>query len=169
VIFREEDIISVTERELARAIGPIQEKTPYVHFNHTNYYQGEMGGDLLRYFILFESLFERGLLPSVKLRTNEVEEGLSAGGKRRVNIDPGYLSLEHVVLATTKGYAHRIYLKDGIYADLTLVYEAGTYKPLRWTYPDYGSEGSTALFGGWRDEYRRALRRGSGRSRTLSP
>ena len=62
---------------------------------------------------------------------------LSAEGRRRVNIDPGYLAKAHLILATGKGYTHRPYLRDGIYADLTLMYRDKTFHPLPWTYPDY--------------------------------
>ena len=78
----------------------------------------------------------RGSLPDIKLRTNEIELGLSREGKRRVNIDPGLLSQERFVLATGKNFTHRIYLRDGIYADLTLIYQNGAYRPLPWTFPD---------------------------------
>ena len=58
-------------------------------------------------------------------------------GKRSVNIDPGYLLYERFVLATGKNYSHRIYVGQGIYADLTLIFQKGAYRPLPWTYPDY--------------------------------
>jgi hypothetical protein len=70
----------------------------------------------------------------VKGWTNGLEERLAAGGKRRVNIDPGYLARAHLILATGKGYTHRPYLRDGIYADLTLVFQQGGFQPLPWTY-----------------------------------
>jgi len=75
-----------------------------------------------------------------------------------VNIDPGYIALEHVILATTKGYAHRIYLKNGIYADLTLIYRDGTYRPLDWTYPDYAEKDTISLFNRWRDYYKKVMK-----------
>jgi hypothetical protein len=76
-------------------------------------------------------------LPDIKLRTNEIETSLLGDGKRRVNIDPGLLSQERFVLATGKNFTHRVYLRAGIHADLTLVYQKGAYSPLPWTYPDY--------------------------------
>jgi hypothetical protein len=76
-----------------------------------------------------------------------------------LNIDPGYLSLEHVILATTKGYTHRPYLRDGIYADLTLIYQKGSYRALEWTYPDYGQPNIIALFNHLRTMYAEALKR----------
>ena len=79
-------------------------------------------------------------------------------GRRAVNVDPGYIALEHVVLGTTKGFSHRIYLGEGIFADLTLLYENGSYRRLKWTYPDYGSDQLIFLLNGWRERYKGLLR-----------
>jgi hypothetical protein len=42
-----------------------------------------------------------------------------------------------LVLASTKDHAHRLYLRDGIYAEVTLAYRAKRWQPLEWTYPDF--------------------------------
>lgn len=112
----------------------------FMPFDFTDYYSGEMGGPLIRRFISFEKLVSPESLPDVKILTNRLEEKFAAGGARQVNIDPGYISLAHLILATGKGYTHRPYLRDGIYADLTLVYRAGAFHTLPWTYPDYAAE-----------------------------
>lgn len=139
-------------------IGGIEKQTPVSHFTHTDYYEREMGPDLLRTFILFNSPVEREVLPEIKDSTNEIEMTFATDGKRVVNIDPGYIALEHIILATTKGYAHRIYLKNGIYADLTLIYRDGAYRPLEWTYPDYSEERTISLFNRWREYYKGAIK-----------
>jgi hypothetical protein len=77
-------------------------------------------------------------LASIKVQTNMLEDGQAEKGNRLVNIDPGYLVAERLVLASGKNYTHRIYLRKGIYADLTLIYRDKDYQPLAWTYPDYG-------------------------------
>jgi hypothetical protein len=146
------------EGELASFIGRIEDTTGVIPFIHSDYYDKEMGGNLLRVFLLFEPLLHRDLLPEIKLKTNEIERRLSVSGKRTVNIDPGYIALEHVILATTKGYAHRVYLSKGIYADLTLVYQNGTYKALEWTYPDYRENETIYILNNWRDLYKGMLR-----------
>jgi hypothetical protein len=66
-----------------------------------------------------------------------MERARGTGGRREANIDPGYLLLERLVLATGKNFSHRIYVGRGIYADLTLIYQRGAYRALPWTYPDY--------------------------------
>ncbi len=113
---------------------------------------------LLRYFILFEPLLDRDKLAAVKVASNGIEAAASSDGKRRVNVDPGYIALEHLVLGTTKGFAHRIYIGGGIFADLTLIYENGSYRPLKWTYPDYGGDRLVGLFNGWREDYKGLLK-----------
>jgi hypothetical protein len=70
-----------------------------------------------------------------------------------VNIDPGYIALAHLILATGKGYTHRPYLREGIYADLTLAFRDRSFKPLPWTYPDYSDEKMVELFNRVRDKY----------------
>ncbi len=106
-------------------------------FDYTNYYAAEMGQSLVRRFVAFDRLIRPEELPAVKLETNALEGRLSEGGARRVNIDPGYVAKQHFILATGKGFSHRPYIGQGIYADLTLVYRKETYRPLEWTYPDY--------------------------------
>ncbi len=152
-----ENLLKVLDVLDAR-IGDIEEQTPVLYFTHTNYYEREMGSGLLRTFILFNSPVEREVLTEIKDSTNEIELTFATDGKRAVNIDPGYIALEHVILATTKGYAHRVYLKNGIYADLTLIYRDGVYRPLEWTYPDYAEERIISLFSRWREYYKRVIK-----------
>jgi hypothetical protein len=158
LIFREEAALNDALKMLEDTIGGVQEKTPPAAFSHTDYYEKEMGKDLMRVFILFRELFSRELLHRIKLKTNEVEHALSGDHRRRVNIDPGYISLENVILATTKGYTHRVYIGSGIYADLTLMYGSRTYRPLEWTYPDYGEAKTISIFNEWRENYKQVLR-----------
>ncbi len=111
-----------------------------VSFAYTNYYAREFGDSLIRRFVAFEQLIRPESLPDIKLWTNALEGRLSAEGQRRINIDPGYLAKAHLILATGKGYTHRPYLRDGIYADLTLIYRDRSFHSLPWTYPDYAGE-----------------------------
>ncbi|MBS1238677.1 MAG: putative GTP-binding protein [Deltaproteobacteria bacterium] len=158
ILFRDNENLLKTLDILSEKIGVIEEQTPVAPFLHTNYYEKEMGRDLMRTFILFGALVEREFLPEVKLITNEIEQSFALEGRRAVNIDPGYVALEHVILATTKGYAHRVHLKNGIYADLTLMYRDGTYRPLEWTYPDYAEAHTISLFIRWREYIKKVLK-----------
>ncbi len=158
IIFANDGPLESAEKKLEALIGRLRDKTEALSFYHTDYYEKEMGTGLKRVFLLFEPLLERDALPEIKRKTNDMEASLSQGGGRTVNIDPGYISLENVILATTKGYTHRIYLRNGIYADLTLMYHNGTFKPLEWTYPDYGSMETISMFNTWRDSLKEKMR-----------
>ncbi|MGD0236402.1 MAG: DUF4416 family protein [Syntrophorhabdales bacterium] len=158
LIFNDRGPMAAVEKELGDFLGPVQDRSGTKPFFHSDYYEREMGKNLSRYFLLFEPLASREQLPEVKLRTNEVEACHARQGNRTVNIDPGYIALEQVVLATTKGYAHRLYLGNGIFGDLTLIFENGGYHGLPWTYPDYRSDEIIALCNGWRQRYKELLR-----------
>ena len=122
---------------LVSDFGPMDFLSMSGAFNCTAYYNDEMGREIRRQTAAFVNLVALESLPDIKLRTNEIETNLLRDGKRQVNIDPGLLSAERLVLATGKNFTHRVYLRDGIYADLTLLYRKGAYRPLPWTYPDY--------------------------------
>ncbi|MBP1750397.1 MAG: hypothetical protein H6Q52_2936 [Deltaproteobacteria bacterium] len=158
LIFHDDIDLGETLGKLSGLIGPIEDETPPALFTHTTYYDGEMGKDLKRCFVLFSPVFDRGMLPDIKLATNEIEDLFARNDKRTVNIDAGYIALEHVILATTKGYAHRLYIGKGIHADLTLMFSDGSYRALQWTYPDYAEPETIALFNKWRESVKQALR-----------
>ncbi len=123
--------------QLASQFGAIDIISTWMPFEYTSYYEKEMGAALFRRVFAFQKLIQQYDLPKIKLATNQIEQKYSQNGERSVNIDPGYLLLERFVLASGKNYSHRIYLTDGIYADLTLVYHGGSFQELPWTYPDY--------------------------------
>ncbi len=135
---RDKDLTAELTRRLESAFGPIDAVSPWMPFDYTRYYEKETGAPLFRRVLAFKPLFAQEDLPDIKTATNAIEQGLVVDGKRRANIDPGYLTLERFVLASGKNFSHRIYLGQGIYADLTLVYRHGRFEVLPWTYPDYG-------------------------------
>jgi hypothetical protein len=154
----EPGVLSEVEEILAVGLGTVDWRSPPLMFNRTRYYEKEMGWPLHRRFIAFERLISPESLVDVKLAAYEIEADYTASGSRRVNIDPGYLCAERLVLATGKNYIHRIYLGKGVYADLTLVFSRGSFKPLNWTYPDYASPEMIAYFNELRALYMTQLR-----------
>lgn len=158
VIFQEGVNLNAVIEDLARTLGPVEDMTQAALFTHTTYYDREMGHGLQRFFLLFQPLVERDTLSGIKIITNEIEDAYSRNDLRTVNIDSGYIALEHVILATTKGYAHRLYIGNGIHGDLTLMYHNGSYRALEWTYPDYAEPDTIALFNGWRENCKMSLR-----------
>ena len=133
------DLIAQALKTFSAEYGNLDYISAVMPFAYTEYYREEMGWPLVRRFVSFEDLVKPSVLPGVKLFTNSIEDQFVFDAKRVVNIDPGYLSEYHLILATGKGYAHRPYLGDGIYADLTLIYRDKIFHPLEWTYPDYAS------------------------------
>lgn len=125
---------------LVDQFGEIDLVSAWLPFKDTNYYEKEMGGNLSRRMIAFKQLIDPGCLPAVKHMCIKIEKKFLIQNKRRINIDPGYLTHERFVLATGKNYTHRIYIGDGIYADLTLIFQNGKFQVLPWTYPDYAKD-----------------------------
>ena len=132
--------------------------SPPLFFDRTRYYEKEMGWPLHRRFLSFKYLIRPEAIVDIKLQTNEIEKRYLQEGKRRVNIDPGYVALERLVLATGKNYTHRIYLSKGIYADLTLVFHQGSFQTLAWTYRDYADPVVIGYFNDIREHYKNQLR-----------
>ncbi|MFO7918263.1 MAG: DUF4416 family protein [Anaerolineae bacterium] len=135
-----EELLDEVEKRLRTHWGPTDYKSPRLSFDHTTYYEEEMGDGLKRQFLSFERLIDPGSIASIKTLTNALETRWSRDGRRRINLDPGYIAPAKLVLATTKNHGHRIYLDQGIYAEVTLMYREGDFRSLPWTYPDYRTE-----------------------------
>ena len=133
-------IIDNLALELSSQFGQIDLVSPWMDFSYTSYYEPEMGPNLVRRVLAFKRLIDQGELAAVKIETNKIEQAYSPGGRREANIDPGYMLHERFVLASGKNFSHRIYIGLGIYADLTLIYQKGSFRKLPWTYPDYADE-----------------------------
>jgi hypothetical protein len=145
--------------------GPADYQSESVPWAYSDFYKEEMGSGILRKFIFFERLMDPGNLSSVKINTIRIEKSLSVQtanrARRRINLDPGYVTEAKVVLATTKDYAHRLYIGEGIYAEVTLRYgnKDRSFTPFDYTYLDYCSETSKRMFNKARDLLRTALQR----------
>jgi len=143
---------------LSEECGETDLQSPVYAFDvFTDYYEPEMGAGLSKFFIAFKNLQDPGLLPACKIKSNRLEEQFCLNGKRQVNLDPGYVTEAKVVLATTKDYSHRIYLTKGIFADLHLVFDKGSFRAQPWTYPDYKQELSIHFFNQLREQLRSQL------------
>ena len=159
VLAAEPLLLPTVYAQLSEHFGVIDYQSELLTFDSTDYYETEMGKNLKRQFISFEKLIDAGTLPDKKLLTNRVEERYAheTTSHRRVNLDVGYVCLAKLVLASTKDHAHRIYLRDGIYAEITLRYYHKTFQPWEWTYPDYRSPTYIAIFNHIRTIYREQL------------
>lgn len=136
------DLLRRARQLLIRQFGPVELESEVWPFDQTDYYEAEMGPALRRCFLALERPISPGDLAEIKRTANELEARIAEDCllpdiPRPVNIDPGYIELTKLVLATTKDRGHRVYLGRGIYAEVTLLYDRGAWQTLPWTYPDY--------------------------------
>lgn len=117
--------------------GPIGFTGPDRPFDLTSYYVGEMGESLCRRLIGFDRLVSPEILASAKVACNDIEDRHAREGKRTVNLDVGVLDHNKIVLASLKSAGQKIYLAQGVYADLVARYKGGRYQPFEWTFPDF--------------------------------
>jgi hypothetical protein len=155
ILYHEDRWVAPAVEDLSLKYGPIDFRSDPLNFNYTDYYSGEMGAPLNRLFVSFERLMQPELIANVKAFTNTIEEKYTAesGGKRVLNIDPGYLTATAYILTTSKNYAHRIYLGQGVFAQQELIFERKRTVTLDWTYPDYRSYEYQTIFRKLRQVY----------------
>jgi hypothetical protein len=137
LLYKKNVVIKDVFQSLIDLYGPIEAMFGPVSFLHSEYYSKEMGTELLKSYIVFENYIQRDMLANIKASSNLIENQLLANGNRTVNIDPGYITRDKLVLASTKDFYHRIYLSQGIFAEVTLHYRHGGFRFFSWTYPDY--------------------------------
>ncbi len=159
VLYSDENLLQDACRLLQEKFGAIDYKSPIFPFDVTDYYVAEMGSPIWRCFWSFLQPTNPKCLAEYKIVCNQIEEQLAVDGRRRVNLDIGYMDYDKVVLASAKYNAHKIYLDLGIYADLTLRYEKGLYKPSEYAFPDFKSGQYNEVFLHIRAKYKGQLRR----------
>ncbi|HNR13218.1 MAG TPA: DUF4416 family protein [Thermodesulfobacteriota bacterium] len=155
ILYHHESFFDAAIESLVKLWDSVDMISERLEFTYTDYYDQEMEKGLWRRIISFDALRDPGELAQIKLNTNALEISLSedSPGRRVVNIDPGYLNANHLILATTKPAPHRPYLQLGIYADLTLIFTGKRFRALPWTYPDYASEPMIAFLQTIRKRY----------------
>ncbi|HUU37675.1 MAG TPA: DUF4416 family protein [Candidatus Desulfaltia sp.] len=168
IISSQDQYFARTGEALIAFYGPIDLRSPIFPFNVTDYYDKQMGKNLRRLFMSFAPLIPPESLSEIKVRTNSLEEEMReafAGKSRLVNIDPGILTGSALFMATAKDFAHRVPLRQGIYAHLELLFTKTAVHFLSWTYPDFRQEGYQNFFLEVRRIYLEQLRqiKGTGR------
>lgn len=145
-----DEALAWTRERTAAAWGNIALASDVFDFTETDYYAATMGAGLKKTFFAFEKLIDPAALPELKLQTNRWEEEYAEAAEhdvaRPLNLDPGYVTEAKLVLASTKDHAHRIYLRDGIYAEVTLHFRDKRWQSSPWTYPDYQRDDFQAFF-----------------------
>lgn len=160
-----QDLFSRCEDILSQEYGCIDQESQILPWDVSDYYREEMGEHLFRKFIFFRDLINPGSLPLIKIFTNGIEERFAiastSGSRRTINLDPGYVTEAKVILATTKDYAHRVYIGENIYAEVTLQYSTKerSFTDLPHTYFDFRSDLYKNLFNKAREALRERLDR----------
>jgi hypothetical protein len=153
--------VDAVRARLEAAYGKIDLEAGPLPFVATAYYAREMGPALRKYLWSFEALIAPEALVAIKRATNAIEQAFAVGEGQRwrrcVNLDPGYVDLAKLVLATTKDRQHRLYLGQGIYGEVTLRFTGGRFVPWEWTYPDYRTPAYLSFFEAVRRRYRQQL------------
>jgi len=163
-----DDAFQWAKTQLTHHFGPIRRESDLFPFTETRYYEREMGPNIKLQLLAFSELIAPDSLPDIKLRTNELEwsytqqarghaDNKHATQGRLLNLDPGYLAGGKFILATTKDRSHRIYLRNGIYAEVTLYFQQGEYRPWPWTYPNYRRSDYREFLKAAREDYFRIL------------
>lgn len=156
-------LLSEIDKTLEGYFGHIDLRSDILPFNFTDYYTEDMGKGILRQFYSFEDLIMPDEIASIKVQTNHIEEYATSSNKyavqRPINVDPGYINESRLILASTKDFSHRIYLREGIYAEVTLNYRKGVYESFPWTFPDYRSSEYQNLFLRVRELYVKKLKK----------
>jgi len=169
VIACSRDAIASSLPLLEESFGSHDLESSLMSFDFTDYYEEEMGSNLLRKFFAFARLVHQEDLVEIKHLTQGIEEKISLSGafrvKRPVNLDPGFISASKLVLASTKDSSHRLYLGRGIFGEVTLRFHRGKFEPLPWTYPDYRTGPYITFFEKVRSVYLRQLRSESTKER----
>lgn len=111
----------------------VSKRFPFVW---TNYYE-EIAPQLDRIFFSYPGMYPISKLPDWKNESCVIEK--MTGESRRVNLDPGTIDGARLVLASTKGQAHRVYLRDGIFCEVTLCRRKGRWENFFYTFPDFRS------------------------------
>jgi hypothetical protein len=158
-IYREKRSVEYAIRMLEDELGKVDFRSPSYPFDATDYYNSEMGSPLYREFFSFKKLVSPGDLAGVKILSAEVEKKLAEQGRRKVNLDPGYMDFGKLVLASFKYKANKIYLDRGVYADPTLYFEKGTFLPHPWSFPDMRGGVYTEIFLHIRTLYKEDMKR----------
>ncbi len=159
ILYSDDLLLEAAFRALSEQFSRIDYTSPVYPFNVTDYYVPEMGAPIWRLFCSFRDLVNPGTLAGIKIACNRIEEDLAVAGQRKVNLDPGYMDWDKMVLASAKYNAHKIYLDQGIYADLTLRYERGVYHPAPYAFPDFKSGQYNEAFLRIRAKYKGQVRK----------
>jgi len=160
VLYSDDPLLNKSRLSLIDKYGEIDYQSDLFAFEISEYYRPEMGWPIYRLFWSFDRLINPNEIARIKIECNQIEDQLAVDGNRKINLDPGYLDYDKIVLASAKYNGQKIYLNFGIYADLTLRYEKGRYYPYPWSFPDFKNGQYNQTFLRIREIYKVQLKKG---------
>ena len=155
------------KEELIKRFGEVDIESNDQPFNFTDYYKEEIGENIIQKLLSFSTLIRQDELAEIKIITNDLENNNIDKNtkinvthhKRKINLDPGYIILDKYILASTKNGPSRIYLDQGIYAEITLRFINKTFVPCdEYTYPNYKTSEYIDFLNSVRLKYKLQLR-----------
>ena len=168
-------LFSLYKEELIKRFGEVDIESNVQPFDFTDYYEKEFGKNLVQKLFSFYALIRQDELREIKIITNSIENNFNKGNiknnithpKRKINIDPGYITLNKYILASTKNGPSRIYLNQGIYAEITLKFINKSFVPCEFTYPNYKTSEYIIFLNSIRQKYKLQLRENSNGNKTI--
>jgi hypothetical protein len=144
---------------LERRFGPIAMESGTYPFDLSDYYSPEMGECLTRRWLCFSTLLDPSQLPSWKHDCTLLEAGFADGeGRRKVNLDPGYLDNGKLVLASFKSAPDKLYIGSGVWAHTCLRYRFGAFEAPDHSFPDFRDGRFNGFLTDARKEFQRLVR-----------
>ncbi len=168
-------LFSLYKEELIKRFGEVDIESNVQPFDFTDYYEKEFGKNLVQKLFSFYALIRQDELREIKIITNSIENNFNKVNiknnithpKRKINIDPGYITLNKYILASTKNGPSRIYLNQGIYAEITLKFINKSFVPCEFTYPNYKTSEYIIFLNSIRQKYKLQLRENSNGNKTI--
>ena len=162
-------LFSLYKEVLIKKFGEVDIESNTQPFNFTDYYEEEFGENLIQKLFSFCTLIRQDELAEIKIITNDLENNTidkkikknMIRHKRKINLDPGYITLDKYILASTKNGPSRIYLNQGIYAEITLRFINKSFVPCEYTYPNYKTNDYINFLNSVRLKYKLQLRENS--------
>ena len=162
-------LFSLYKDELIKRFGEVDIESNIQSFDFTDYYEEEFGKNLVQKLFSFSTLIRQDELAKIKIITNSIENNFKNKNfrnnithhKRKINLDPGYITLNKYILASTKNGPSRIYLNQGIYAEITLRFINKSFVPCEYTYPNYKTNEYINFLNSVRHKYKLQLRENS--------
>jgi len=159
-------LFDLYKEELIKKFGEVDIESNAQPFDFTDYYEEEFGKNLMQKLFSLSSLIGMDELAEIKIITNSIENNFKNENiknnlthpKRKINLDPGYITLDKYILASTKNGPSRIYLNQGIYAEITLRFINKSFVTCEYTYPNYKTNEYIIFLNSVRQKYKVQLR-----------